>query len=76
MTGLGLGPQAMLVTTVTVYFGGSSSQRWLLFHTLLALSYKDVSAELVPCPRTVVHSPQLIHSAEHLQYGSLPAQSC
>lgn len=48
VTGLVLGPQAVLISTVTFYFGESSSQRWLLLHTLLAPSYRDVSAELVP----------------------------
>lgn len=50
VTGLALEPQTMLVTTVTFYSGGSSSQRWLLLHTVLALSYEDVRAELVPVP--------------------------
>lgn len=71
-----LGPQAMLFTTVTFYFWGSSSQRWLSLHTLLALSYEGVSAELVPCPCTVVHSQHLTYSAEHLQHGTFPAHSC
>lgn len=71
VTGPALGPQAMLVTT-SHFTLGESSQRWLLLHTLRAPSYRDVSAELVPCPCTMVRSQHLILSAEHLHHGSLP----
>lgn len=50
VTGLALGPQVMLTTTATFYFGDPSSPRWLGLHSLLVPSIKDVSAEHIHCP--------------------------